>query len=631
MRPGSVFVMCSTVDPNVSIGFERRLEALGLLYVDAPISGGAAKAASGQMTVMGAARDAAWAKAEPCLNAMAAKVYRLGDRAGNGSKVKIINQLLAGVHIAAAAEAMALGLREGVDAAALYDVITHSAGNSWMFENRMAHVLANDYTPLSAVDIFVKDLGLVLDTARATKFPLPLASTAHQMFMQASTAGFAKEDDAAVIKIFPGIELPGASDDDSGSAASPTTSPAPPTSPTTWSAPACGWCSQSACPRPARRRWMRTSTRSSSPSSRAPSPRPTRWRSRSRPAGCCEAGGATQIYFKVCSTFDSTPRGNIGPVLEALMDALDCRLHDRHAGVPGQRPHRLQGPPVRRRRAALGKRHAQPSADADDRCQPGARAAGAAGDDARPGRFAAARRPGRPSHGRRLERGDRRALQGARSKAAWRSRSPMPSPTTTCCASAPRSRICRWSAPAPAWRSACRANFGLSASSESASLPPVTGFRAIVSGSCSEATNGQVAHFLQSGGAARQVDALALDGVGRCAGREHRAPGRARSGRRRRSARCSSTAPPRRKRSRRRRRRAAATTSARASSGSSPRWRAGWSRTARGGWWSPAARPRVRACRRSASRGCASAPRSTPACPGAMPRRRSPPKACTWR
>ena len=90
----------------------------------------------------------------------------------------MINQLLAGVHIAAAAEAMALGLREGVDAAALYEVITHSAGNSWMFENRMAHVLAGDYTPLSAVDIFVKDLGLVLDTARATKFPLPLSATA---------------------------------------------------------------------------------------------------------------------------------------------------------------------------------------------------------------------------------------------------------------------------------------------------------------------------------------------------------------------------------------------------------------------------------------------------------------------
>ena len=208
MKPGSVFVMCSTVDPNWSIALEARLEGLGLRYLDAPISGGAAKAASGQMTMMTAGRPEAYARAEPVLNAMAGKVYKLGAQAGAGSQVKIINQLLAGVHIAAAAEAMALGLRAGVDPEALYEVITHSAGNSWMFENRMAHVLAGDYTPLSAVDIFVKDLGLVLDMARASKFPLPLSSTAHQMFMQASTAGFAKEDDSAVIKIFPGIELP---------------------------------------------------------------------------------------------------------------------------------------------------------------------------------------------------------------------------------------------------------------------------------------------------------------------------------------------------------------------------------------------------------------------------------------
>jgi len=208
MKPGHLFVMCSTVDPNVSIALEQRLAERGVLYLDAPISGGAARAASGQMTMMTAGRPEAYAKAGRALDAMAAQVYKLGDRAGNGSKVKIINQLLAGVHIAAAAEAMALGLREGVDAAALYEVITHSAGNSWMFENRMAHVLAADYTPLSAVDIFVKDLGLVLDTARASKFPLPLASTAHQMFMQASSAGHGREDDAAVIKIFPGITLP---------------------------------------------------------------------------------------------------------------------------------------------------------------------------------------------------------------------------------------------------------------------------------------------------------------------------------------------------------------------------------------------------------------------------------------
>jgi len=211
MRAGSVFVMCSTVDPQFSTHLEQRLEALGLGYVDAPISGGAARAAAGQITMMTAGKPAAWSKAEPFMNDMAAKVYRLGEQAGAGSKVKIINQLLAGVHIAAAAEAMALGLREGLEAEALYEVITHSAGNSWMFENRMAHVLANDYTPLSAVDIFVKDLGLVLDVARSSKFPLPLSSTAHQMFMQASTQGHGLEDDSAVIKIFPGIRLPGQS------------------------------------------------------------------------------------------------------------------------------------------------------------------------------------------------------------------------------------------------------------------------------------------------------------------------------------------------------------------------------------------------------------------------------------
>jgi 3-hydroxyisobutyrate dehydrogenase len=208
MKAGNVFVMCSTVDPGWSITLEKRLAETGILYLDAPISGGAAKAAKGEITMMTSGHPDAYTRVGGALDAMAAKVYRLGSAAGNGSKVKIINQLLAGVHIAVAAEAMALGLRQGVDPAALYEVITHSAGNSWMFENRMAHVLAADYTPLSAVDIFVKHLGLVLDAARASKFPLPLASTAHQMFLQAASAGYGREDDSAVIKIFPGIELP---------------------------------------------------------------------------------------------------------------------------------------------------------------------------------------------------------------------------------------------------------------------------------------------------------------------------------------------------------------------------------------------------------------------------------------
>jgi 3-hydroxyisobutyrate dehydrogenase len=208
MKPGGVVLACATVAPGFAVELGKRIEALGLLMIDAPVSGGAAKAASGEMTMMTSGPADAYAACEDVLDAIAGKVYRLGDAHGAGSKVKIINQLLAGVHIAAAAEAMALGLREGVDPDALYDVITHSAGNSWMFENRVPHVLSGDYTPLSAVDIFVKDLGLVLDTARTSKFPLPLSAAAHQMFMMASTAGHGGEDDIAVIKIFPGIDVP---------------------------------------------------------------------------------------------------------------------------------------------------------------------------------------------------------------------------------------------------------------------------------------------------------------------------------------------------------------------------------------------------------------------------------------
>ncbi|WP_027801891.1 L-threonate dehydrogenase [Paraburkholderia dilworthii] len=210
MKPGGVVIASATVAPDFAIELGKRIEAAGLQMLDAPVSGGAARAASGDMTMMTSAPAAAYASCEDVLAAMAGKVYRLGPEHGAGSKVKIINQLLAGVHIAVAAEAMALGLREGVDPDALYDVITHSAGNSWMFENRVPHILNGDYTPLSAVDIFVKDLGLVLDTARRSKFPLPLAAAAHQMFMMASTAGHGGEDDSAVIKIFPGIDVPAA-------------------------------------------------------------------------------------------------------------------------------------------------------------------------------------------------------------------------------------------------------------------------------------------------------------------------------------------------------------------------------------------------------------------------------------
>ncbi|TNI83672.1 3-hydroxyisobutyrate dehydrogenase [Aeromonas veronii] len=208
LKQGTGVMISSTISADEAATFARELAGFGLLMLDAPVSGGAIKADAGEMTVMAAGADAAFAHLRPVLDAVAGKVYRISSEPGQGSTIKIIHQLLAGVHIAVAAEAMALASRAGVSLDLMYDVVTHSAGNSWMFENRMARVLTGDYQARSAVDIFVKDLNLVADTAKALNFPLPLASTALNMFLTASNAGHGKEDDSAVIKIFNGIILP---------------------------------------------------------------------------------------------------------------------------------------------------------------------------------------------------------------------------------------------------------------------------------------------------------------------------------------------------------------------------------------------------------------------------------------
>jgi L-threonate 2-dehydrogenase len=211
LRRGSVVVCSATVDPALPPRWAERLEAHGLWLIDGPVSGGPKKAAEGAMTVMASGRAEAFAAAGGLLDAIAGKVYRLGDQPGIGSTVKMVNQHLAGVHIAAACEAMALGLRAGADPRSLYEVICNSAGSSWMFQNRVPHILDGDYTPLSAVNIFIKDLGIVLDAARAMGFPLPLAATAHQLYLATAAAGRGGEDDSAVIKFYAdlaGLELP---------------------------------------------------------------------------------------------------------------------------------------------------------------------------------------------------------------------------------------------------------------------------------------------------------------------------------------------------------------------------------------------------------------------------------------
>jgi putative dehydrogenase len=208
----AVFISSATMDPDIARKLAAQLEVSGRHYLDAPISGGAQRAAQGELTILASGSPAAFAKARPALDAMAAKLYELGDAAGQGAAFKMINQLLAGVHIAAASEAIAFAARQGLDIRKVYEVITASAGNSWMFENRMPHVLDGDYAPRSAVEIFVKDLGIIQDMARSARFPLPVAAAALQMFLMTSASGMGRDDDASVARMYAkigGAKLPG--------------------------------------------------------------------------------------------------------------------------------------------------------------------------------------------------------------------------------------------------------------------------------------------------------------------------------------------------------------------------------------------------------------------------------------
>ncbi|WP_164736411.1 L-threonate dehydrogenase [Rhizobium vallis] len=211
MRPDSVFISSATMDPAAARKLAQQVEARGVHYLDAPISGGAVRAANGQLTIMASGSEAAFNAARPALDAMAAKVYELGDSAGAGAAFKMINQLLAGVHIAAACEAISLAAKLGLDLDKVYEVITASAGNSWMFENRIPHVLAGDYAPLSAIDIFVKDLGIIQDMARTERYPVPVSAAALQMYLAASGAGMGRDDDASLARLYAqlsGVALP---------------------------------------------------------------------------------------------------------------------------------------------------------------------------------------------------------------------------------------------------------------------------------------------------------------------------------------------------------------------------------------------------------------------------------------
>lgn len=215
MKPGTVILSLATMEPQSARRLARRAAESGLLYLDAPVSGGQKRASAGELTVLASGPRDAFAKAQPVLDAIASVVHDLGEEAGIGASFKIVNQLLAGVHIAAACEAIVFARRLGLNIDKVYEVITASAGNSWMFEDRVPHILAGDYSPRSAVDIFVKDLGIVSGLGREQRFPLPVASAALQMFLTAAAGGMGRDDDASVARAIAkatGVSLPGTDD-----------------------------------------------------------------------------------------------------------------------------------------------------------------------------------------------------------------------------------------------------------------------------------------------------------------------------------------------------------------------------------------------------------------------------------
>lgn len=212
LRDGAVVMACATVPPDFAKDMEARCAAHGTHYLDAPISGGAVKAAEGALSIMASGTAQAFDAARPMLDATATTVFELGDAAGAGSAMKAVNQLLAGVHIATMAEALTFGMTQGVSPDKFVEVISKCAGTSWMLENRAPHIVDGDYTPRSSIDIWPKDLGIVLDIAKSAMFSAPITAAALQQYLAAAEQGLGREDDAAVAKVYAravGLKLPG--------------------------------------------------------------------------------------------------------------------------------------------------------------------------------------------------------------------------------------------------------------------------------------------------------------------------------------------------------------------------------------------------------------------------------------
>ncbi|MDB9915248.1 NAD(P)-dependent oxidoreductase [Alphaproteobacteria bacterium] len=207
----TLIIVCTTVSPQFAREMAEKCNQYNIHYLDAPMSGGSVKSENGQLSYMVSGSKLALQKAHLILEATAEKVFQLGEEPGKGSAMKSVNQMLAGIHISAMAEALTFGITQGIEPEKFLEVIPKCAGTSWMLENRAPHIIDNDYTPKSSINIWPKDLGIVLDIAKNSNFSAPLTAIAMQQFVAAAGSGLANEDDAAVAKVYAknaGINLP---------------------------------------------------------------------------------------------------------------------------------------------------------------------------------------------------------------------------------------------------------------------------------------------------------------------------------------------------------------------------------------------------------------------------------------
>ena len=198
----AIVCLMATCPPGSVEKIAERVEAAGKRFVDAPVSGGTAGATAGSLTIMAATATPVFDEIKPVFDGMGQRIFHVGDKAGQGATFKAVNQLLCGVHIAVVAEAFALAAKVGVNLDILLEIMSGSAASSWMLKDRGPRMLKSDPEVSSAVDIFVKDLGIVLDTGREKKTALPIAAVAHQMFLAASGRGEGLADDSQVIRSY---------------------------------------------------------------------------------------------------------------------------------------------------------------------------------------------------------------------------------------------------------------------------------------------------------------------------------------------------------------------------------------------------------------------------------------------